>query len=295
MDSIAQWITEHITEPLQQMIIDSVNAFVITFLNNLVDVLTGTMTHEIELAKPLLENSYFTTAVHYSQGIAITLLGVRIAFEAFQTYMSYSSGDESHPGELLKKTASATAIIASVPWIVKQVFVFAFSIVDDIQGFVAVLNAVNIQQAVTAYVITASGAISLPLALLVIGGFLIWLFVLIQMAVRVVNVGVLMVIGPWLWAMKNELGGSWFKSLLSQCLAIPVQMFMLRGALGALAGTVSSPVLSGMLFVGFMWATLKFPAFLQQLVSQTGVGGTIGGTAQHMGTMVLVRKIMARG
>jgi len=295
MDSIAQWITEHITEPLQQMIIDAVNAYVITFLNDLVDVLTGTMTHEIELAKSLLENSYFTTAVHYSQGIAITLLGVRIAFEAFQTYISYSSGEESHPGDLLKKTASATAIIASVPWIVKQTFVFAFSIVDDIQGFIAVPDVTTVEQVISTLVFIGTNAISLPIALLIIGGLLLWLFVLIQMAVRVVNVGVLMVIGPWLWAMKNELGGSWFKSLLSQCLVMPVQMFMLRGALGGLAGTVTSPVLNGMLFVGFMWAALKFPAFLQQLVSQTGVGGTIGGTAQHVGTMVLVRKMMARG
>lgn len=295
MGAIGQWIVQHITEPLQQMIIDSVNAVVINFLNDLVNVLTGTMTHEIELARSLLDNPYFTTAVHYSQGIAITLLGVRIAFEAFQSYIAYSSGEESHPGDLLKKTATATAIIASVPWIVEQVFVFAFSIVDDIQGFVAVPDVTSVEQAISGYVFTATGLISLPLALLIIGGLLIWLFVLIQMAVRVVNIGVLMVIGPWLWAMKNELGGSWFKSLLSQCLAMPVQMFMLRGALGALAGTVVSPVLNGMLFIGFMWATLKFPAFLQQLVMQTGVGGTIGGTAQHVGSAVLIRRMVVRG
>lgn len=294
MSVIGDWIEQHITEPLQEMIIDSVNGVVITFLENLVNTLTGTMAKEIQLASFLLENQYFTTAVHYAQGIALTLLAVRIAYQAFQTYILYSTGEESHPAELLKSSMAAVAIITAIPWITKQTFVFAFSIVDDIQGFSVIPPVTNIQDAVAAAVMTASGAMMLPIALLFIGGMILWLIVLIQMAVRAVNVGILMVIGPFLWAMKDELGRTWFRSLLSQCLAMPVQMFMLRGALGSFA-SISDPVINTMLFVGFMWATVKFPAFLNQLVIQTGVSGAIGGTAQHVGSAVVIRRMLARG
>lgn len=294
MSALGDWIAQHITEPLQEMIIDSVNGVLITFLEGLVDMLTGTMAKEVELASSLLDNQYFVTAVHYAQGIAITLLAVRLAYQAFRTWILYSTGEESHPGELLKSSAVAIAVITAIPWITKQVFMFAFSIVDDIKGFQVIPPVTNIQDAIAAYVLTASGTLLLPLALLFICGMILWLIVLIQMAVRAVNVGILMIIGPFLWAMKDELGRTWFSSLLSQCLAMPVQMFMLRGALGTYA-SISEPVINTMLFIGFMWAAVKFPAFLNQLVVQTGVGGAIGGTAQHVGSAVVIRKMLVRG
>lgn len=295
MGAIGEWITQHITEPLQQMIIDSVNGVLITFLNNLVDMLTGVMTKEVELAKSLLDNSYIVEAVKYSIGIAIALLAARIAFQAFQNYIAYSTGDESHPGELLKEAASATAVIACTPWLVKQIFVFCFSIVDDIQGLASVPDVNTIQQAVAGLIFSATNTICGPLVILMIAGFILWLIILIQMSVRAVNIAILMVTGPFLWAFKNDLGRAWLRALLSQCFAIPVQMFMLRGALGCFASIVTQGVVGALLFIGFMWATIKFPAFLQQLVAQTGVGSTIGGTVQHVGSAVLIRKMMARG
>ncbi len=292
--SISNWIAEHITEPLQEMIIDSVNAVLITFLNHLVDMITGVMQKELEMAKFLIDSPYINQAVQYSIALALTLLAVRIAFEAFQTYVAYSTGEESHPGELLKKVAGATALIVSVPWIAKQALYFSFSIVDDIQLFQAVPDVTNIGQAIAGIVFTTSGAVSGSIAILFIAGIILWLIVLIQLAVRAVNVAMLMVIGPWMWAFQNELGWTWFKALLSQCFAIPIQIFMLRGALGSFLATSTQGPLSGLLFVGFLWATIKFPAFLQQLVAQTGVGGVIGGTTRSVGTAVFVRRVAAR-
>jgi hypothetical protein len=294
MSTIKNWIAEHITEPLQNMIIDSVNGCLITFLNDLVDMLTGVLQKEAELAKSLLDTPYITQAVKYSIGIALTLLAVRIAFEAFQTYIAYSTGQENHPGELLKKTVSATVLITCTPWLVKQVLIFCFSIVDDIQGFQAVPEVSTIQQAVAGWVCTATGVISPSVIIMLIAGFILWLLVLIQMSVRAVNISILMVIGPFLWAMQNELGRTWVRALFSQCFAIPIQIFMLRGALGSFASVSTQGILGAMLFVGFMWATIKFPAFLQQLVAQTGVSGAIGGTAQHAGTAVFIRRLARR-
>ncbi|HBQ26675.1 MAG TPA: hypothetical protein DD791_09820 [Syntrophomonas sp.] len=293
--SISNWIAQHITEPLQEMIIDSVNAVLITFLNHLVDMITGVMQRELEMARFLVDSPYINQAVQYSIALALTLLAVRIGFEAFQTYIAYSTGEENHPGELLKKAAGATALIVSVPWIAKQALYFSFSIVDDIQLFQAVPDVSNIGQAISGIIFTASGAIQAAMVILFIAGIILCLIVLIQMAVRAVNVAILMVIGPWMWAFQNDLGRAWFKALLSQCFAIPIQIFMLRGALGSFLATATQGPLSGLLFVGFLWATIKFPAFLQQLVAQTGVGGVMGGTTRSVGTAVFVRRVAARG
>lgn len=293
-ESIANWITTNITEPLQEMIINSVNAVLITFLNDLVDLITGVMEKEAELAKILIDNPYISQAVKYSITLALTLLAVRIGFEAFQTHIAYSTGQENHPGELLKKAAGATALIVSVPWITKQILIFSFSIVDDIQGFQAVPDVTNISQAIAGMIFTQAGLMIGPIVILLIFAIILWAIVLIQMAVRAVNIAMLRVIGPWMWAFQNELGITWFKAVLGQCFAIPIQIFMLRGALGSFAAVSTQGPLSGLLFVGFLWATIKFPAFLQQLVAQTGVGGAIGGTAQHVGTAVFIRKMAMR-
>lgn len=293
-DSISNWIGQNITEPLQDMIINSVNAVLVTFLSSLVDMITGVLQKEHELAKGLLENPYITQAVQYSIALALTLLAVRIAFEAFQTYIAYSTGQESNPGELLKKACGATALIVSVPWITKQVLYFSLSIVNDIQGFQALPDVTSLQQAIAGMVFTSAGMLSIAIIIMFIIAIILMLIVLIQVAVRSVNIAILMVIGPWLWAFKNELGATWFKAVLGQCFAIPIQLFMLRGALGSFLATPTQGPLSGLLFLGFLWATIKFPAFLQQLVAQTGVGGVLGGTTQSMGTAVFVRRLALR-
>lgn len=294
-NSISDWISRNITEPLQEMIINVINGWIITFLNNLVDMLTGVIHKEVELARFLIDSPYISQAVKYSITMALTLLAVRIAFESFQTYIAYSTGEENHPGELLKRAVSATALIVSIPWITKQILIFSFSIVDDIQGMQAIPDVSNIGQAMTAIVFTVNGTILLPIAIMCICSVILWLIILIQMAVRAVNIALLMVIGPWMWAFQNELGKTWFKAVLGQSFAIPIQIFMLRGALGSFLGTYSQGLLSSLLFLGFLWATLKFPAFLQQLVTQTGVGGAIGGTVKSAGTAVFVRRIAMRG
>lgn len=291
--SIKEWIVQHITEPLQEMIIDSVNAVLISFLEDLTNVVTGTMGEEIKLAGTLLNHPYFMTAVKYAQGIAISLLIVRILYQAFHDYILYNSGEEAHPGELLRSSLISVAVITSVPWIVKQVYMFSISIVDDIQKFQAVVPVSNLQEAITVIIFTATGGVSVVMVLAMIIAMVLWLMILIQMAVRTVNIGILMLIGPFLWAFKEELGNVWFRNLLAQCLAMPVQIFLLRGAIGNIV-TVHKPFMAAALFIGFLWAAIKFPAFLQQLVAQTGVGSAVGGTVQHVGSTVLMRRVLMR-
>ena len=295
-ESIGKWISEHITEPLQNMIIDSVNAVLIKLLNDAVDMVTGIFGRELDTINQLLSNTYIQQAVTYSVTMAATLLVARIAFEALRTYMLHSSGQESHPGVLLKDAAIACAMIATSPWIAKQVLTFALSIVDDVMGFQAVPNVESIRQAVVAVALGTSGVVTSGMVLLMLIGFVMALILYIQIAVRTVTIGMLMIIGPWMWAFQNELGGSWLKALLGQCFAIPIQMFLLRGAFGSFASIVSAaPVSGGLLFIGFLWAAIKFPVFLQQIVAQTGVGGAIGGVVQHVGTAAVIRRLATRG
>ena len=138
MSSIGDWISEHITEPLQEMIIDSVNGVLITMLNSAVDMVTSVMGQELKILEHLLENTYIVQAVTYSITMALILVAVRIGFDGFRTYIAYSTGQENHPGELIKNAVTATIMIVSTPWIAKQALTFSLSIVDDIMGLQAV-------------------------------------------------------------------------------------------------------------------------------------------------------------
>ena len=303
MSSIGDWISEHITEPLQEMIIDSVNGVLITMLNSAVDMVTSFMGQELKIIEHLLENTYIVQAVTYSITMALILVAVRIGFDGFRTYIAYSTGQENHPGELIKNAVTATIMIVSTPWIAKQALTFSLSIVDDIMGLQAVPSVETVTHAIGSLALTGAvfatpvggTVISIGMVIFILIGVVIWLLLLVNIAVRAVHIAMLMIVGPWMWAFKNELGGTWFKALLGQCFAIPIQMFLLRWALWSLASVVSGTVFTGpLLFIGFLWTALKFPAFLQQLVAQTGVGGAIGGAAQAVGTAVFVRRIAAR-
>lgn len=295
LGSIGKWISEHITEPLQNMIIDSVNGVFIKLLNDAVDMVTGVFGNELDMINHLLSNTYIQQVVTYSVTMAASLLVARVAFDALRTYMLHSSGQESQPGVLLKDAAIACAMIVTSPWIARQALTFSLSIVDDIMGLQAVPSVESIQHAVATAALGTNGVAILGMVLLILIGLVMALILYIQIAVRAVTIGMIMIIGPWMWAFQNELGGAWFKALLGQCFAIPIQMLLLRGAFGSFASMASgAPMSGGLLFIGFLWTALKFPAFLQQIVAQTGVGGAIGGVAQHVGTAVVIRRLAMR-
>lgn len=292
---IKDWISKNVTEPLQEMIIDSVNAYIISFLASLVDAVTLVLYQEMTLIQNVFENTYFTQTVLYMQGLAFSLLTVRVMYQSFQQYVLYSTGQESSPGQLLKEMAIATAVIASVPWIVRQVYVFSIAMVDEILNISATAKVNDLEEAVGALINGLGNSLTVMSLLLIIGLVMV-LIVLLQIAARTVTIGLLMVVGPFMWAMKNDLGGIWFRAVVSNCLAMPLQMFLLRGALGSLAGIAGAEGIWGvLLFIGFMWVTVKSPQFLQQWANQTGIGSAVGGAAQTSAQFVILRKLMTRG
>lgn len=290
------FIKDNITEPLQQMIIDSINSYIMTVLGTLVDFLSNVIYQEMELIKGVFDHPYFISATHWAQGLAITLLAVRIAYQAFQQYILYSTGQESSPGHLLRESGVAVAIIATAPWIVQQVYLFSVSMVDDLLQITPVTAIDNLTQAIMSIMTTGASTVSIIAALLLIG-FVMILIVLLQIAARTVMIGLLQILGPFMYAMKNDLGQVWFKAVLTNCLAMPIQMFLLRGALGMLVNTYTAQhvFMSVLLFIGFLWTTIKAPQFIQQFSAQTGIGSAVGGAAQTTGQYVIMRKILTRG
>lgn len=288
------WIKDKITEPLQEMILEAINAYFISLLGALVDGVSTVLYKEMELVSKIFDQPYFATATTYAQGIAFSLLALRISYTAFQQYIFYQTGQESSPTQLLKDAAVAVAVIASVPWVVKTVFLFSMSIVDDLMRISPVQEISNLSTALMAVITPNLSAIFL--ILLLICGFVMVFIVLLQIAARAVMVGLLMVVGPFLWAFKNELGNVWIRAVFQACLTMPLQMFLLRGALGMLAAFASMEgfYFSVLLFLGFLWTTIKTPQFLQQWVSQTGVGGAVGGAASSAGQMVVMRRMMMK-
>lgn len=276
------------------MILEAINAYFVGVLASIIDGVSTILYKEMVLIEKIFEQPYFTQATHWAQGIAFSLLAVRVAYSAFQQYIFYSGGQESNPTQLLKDTVFATAIIASVPWIVKTVFLFSMGIVDDLMKISPVSEITNLTNVIKSVLTPGFSAIFFILLLLI--GFIMCFIVLLQIAARAVMVGLLMVVGPFMWAFKNELGNVWFRAVWQACLAMPLQMFLLRGALGMLTTflTMENFMFANLLFIGFLWTTIKTPQFMQQWVSSTGLGGAAGGAASSAGQMVMIRRMMAK-
>lgn len=297
MDFITNWIATNITEPLQEMIINSVNAVLIKFLESLINMITGVIGNETQLTSALLNHSYITSAVTYVQILAGSLLVVRLMYEGLTTYMLYNAGEATNPVDLLKKAAVGAATISCVPWIVRQTYLFSTSMVDDINHITAVSQVTNFTQAIKAVFIVQSGTDIAPIAIMLIIAIIMFIIVLFQMAVRSVTISLLMVIGSFMAALSDELRGLWLKSVITQCLAMPLQMFLLRGTFACFGAIASGQniLINCLGVLGFLWVTIKAPAFLQQFAMQTGVGGVVGGAAQQGGSMILMRRMLTRG
>ena len=82
------------------------------------------------------------SGIAYAQLLAGTILIVKVAYEAFMTYIMRLDGDpNADPGGLLLRTARAAAVIGSVPWIVKWIIEFGTALSND----VALLPGLNVK------------------------------------------------------------------------------------------------------------------------------------------------------
>jgi hypothetical protein len=257
------------------------------FSTILVDVM-ATSVNVLQL--PLVQNG-----ILYAQSLSFTLLVLKSIKEGIQTYILYQNGDtDADPSGLIIRTGQAVAIIATMPWIVLQIFTFGTKVAAD----VAKLSGGQAGVADWAFITTsivASGGIVIPVVGIVLAVML--LVVAIQATIRGAELALVSVLGPVmavnLSANNRSVWTQWFKQVLIICTAQALQIFMLKGALSLMTSQVISN--GGILLVfGWLWVTIKTPKFVQQFAYSTGFSGAVGGTAKQAGSMYLMRKMMVK-
>lgn len=270
-----------------------INYFFSSFFKDLISFFGTTLADIMGTTTDVLKLPLIVNATHYAQLLAMTILIAKVMNEAFQTYILYQNGDhQADPGGLLVRTAQAVAVIATLPWIVQQVFDFGSKVSHDIAGLSVGSTGIG-DFAFMVAAITATGGTVIAIFCIVVA--ILLLVVAIQATIRGAELALMSVLGPImalnLTANNRSMWSSWFKQLVIICTAQAFQILMLDGTFSLLTNqSVSGAGL--LLVIGWLWVTIKTPKFIQQFAYSTGFTGAIGGTAKQAGSMAIMKAIM---
>ncbi|MBU3173281.1 conjugal transfer protein TrbL family protein [Clostridium estertheticum] len=281
MDKFLSFVTKCITYFFSSFFKDLISSFGTTLAN-----IMGTATSVLTM--PLVQN-----AIHYSQLLAFAILVLKTMSESFETYILYQNGDpDADPSGLLIRTGQAVAVIATLPFIVQQLFEFGSKVSHDVAGLSVGTTGITDFASMLLAVVASNGSVIVLFLIIIIICFLV---VAIQSTIRGAELALMAVLGP-IMALNITSGNksvwsAWFKQLIIICTAQSVQIFLLDGAFSFL--TNKSITGGGLLLVfGWLWCTIKSPKFIQQFAHSTGFTGAIGGTAKQAGSMFIMKKFM---
>jgi hypothetical protein len=270
---------------LQSLFQNFINQWIVNIVTSVINFFTANYTGILQQAGTILQDQNIRTVMFAVQAFALVVLAVRVGYEILNTYLLHMAGDSAaDPKGVLFRTAKAAAFIMGVPWVVGYLYQISITMANDL-GTVGTL-----QQASNPFTTAAStlvgGEIVFVLMLLV--AFIVYILINIQMACRAVEIGVLAMVGPLMvigFVSPTEgLGGAWWKELVVQCMAQPLQVLMLRLALIAMGnGVINLSGVTVFFIIGWFWVTYKSPKIVQQFAMSTGIGGAAAGVAQTVG------------
>lgn len=278
------------------MVIQSMNNFFSSLFQGLVTYITTELSDIMGTAERVLDIPLVRNGIAYAQALAFTILVLKVANEAFQTYILYQNGDpDADPSGLLIRTGQAVAVIGGVPWLVEQIFVFGTKITADVSN----LGIGRTGFADWGFLVTATlSTFGIVATLLAIVIAILFLIVAIQATIRGAELALMAVLGPIMalniTSNNRNMWSAWIRQVIIVCCSQAIQIFMLSGALSLLTSQVVSS--NGLVLVfGWLWVTVKAPKFIQQFAYSTGLTSSIGGTAKQAGSMAVMRMIMTKG
>jgi hypothetical protein len=280
---------------IKDIITNGISNFFGSFFEQLIKYFANTLSDIMSTSQDVLKIPLVHNGIIYAQALAFTLLVLKVANEAFQTYILYQNGDpDADPSGLVIRTGQAVAIIAGLPWIVQQIFTLGTKISHDVAGLGTGKAGIADWGFITANVVGTSGLIVSVFGIVLVVLFLI---IAIQATIRGAELALMAVLGPIMalniTANNRSIWSAWFKQVIIICCSQALQIFMLSGAMSLLTSQAITG--GGLLLVfGWLWVTVKSPKYIQQFAYSTGFSGAVGGTAKQAGTMVIMRKIMAK-
>jgi len=249
------------------------------------------ITNLMKVAMDVLKNPLVRNAIVISQAVAGSLLAVAVAVECLRSYILYQHGEPGADiGRLLTRAALGTAAIAGMPWLAE----FVYKLGNSLAGAVGTISSYEVKQGFEG--ISLNSALNMPafLIIMVVIVLVLWFLILVQAAIRGVELGALAVVGPVMAVglLRSDEGvfATWWRELVVLSMTQALQVLLIKGFLAQGVNLSSSG--TGPLFaIAWLWVTFKAPSFLRQFAHHTGIGGAAGGAVK----MVLVRKMLTRG
>jgi hypothetical protein len=276
---------------LETLFQNLVNNWICKFLTDIITFFTAGYASSMSEVGSVFHDPNVQQIMFGVQAFALVVLGVRVGYEILHNYIFYLAGDgTADPKGVLFRTAKAAAFIMGAPWAVGWLLQFSISLANDMS---AVGNVSVSGDPFTNFINSISATAGFGLLLMIIVALVIWLLINFQMACRAVEIGVLAMAGPLMAvgfvSPAEGLGAVWWKELVVQMMAQPLQILMLRLSLLYMGSGV---VLNGaniFLIIGWFWVTYKSPKLVQQFAMQTGIGGATAGVAQQVGKMAMYK------
>lgn len=288
-------VKEDIALNIKELIFGAIAYFFGNFFEQLIKFFATTLANIMSTSQDVLSMPLVQNGIKYAQALAFTVLVLKVMNEAFQTYILYQNGDpDADPSGLVIRTAQAVAVIAGLPWLVQQLFIFGSKVALDVAGLGTGKTGVEDWFFITGTIITSNGIIVVVFGIILV---VMMLIVGIQATIRGAELALMALLGPImalnLTSNNRNIWSSWIRQIIIICCSQALQIFMLSGSLSLLTSQVVSG--NGLLLVfGWLWVTIKSPKYVQQFGYSTGFTGAIGGTAKQAGSMVIMRKMMSK-
>lgn len=261
------------------------------------------------LGQVVLDLPVVTTGILFTQVVALSLLSVKVSYEAWMTYDLRQMGEPtSSPMDLLVGAARATAVISSMPWIVKYLYQFGLTLSSDIAAVevVGAFNADDSSFKMLLDIMASAGDLLIFLAIGIIVALVMAILICIQNFIRAADLAVAAWTGAFaalsLTNTQSQAWNRWFMDTLGICLTGALQLALLKLAFNMLApmdwtvygvATTIPSVVRLFLFIAVLWVAYKSPTTLKEKMNVTGVG-RIGGAAAQMASQSIVMRVATR-
>lgn len=278
LSRVSEWINE------------SIHSFFLGILNEQIETVTESLASMYSMAHDLMGLDFIRNTIVVVQVFAGSVMIVRILYQSLTTYILYQNGDPSQdPKKLLWETLTGAILVGFSPWVAGWVFALGTAIARDISSVVAFeVHSVPLVSLVVGSTVS--------FVLIALAAVILIFLILIQAAIRSVEVALLAVMGPVLGVagLNSELFSAWWKNLLVISLTQAIQIFLLKGVFVMLAATNLEMGNYFLFALGFLWVAFKTPSILKEYAYSTGTGQAIGGAAGQAGSMYVMRRALTR-
>lgn len=289
---------ERIKEALASAIADTT----LQMMSGAIDTIMGMMADMTDFMIDPLSWEYVRNFLIYSQIIAVAILTSKLAYDALTIYILRASGDVTeNSSTLLMNAIYSGIVIFMIPLIMRYLFLFGSLMAKGVVAGGSVDNNIfttNWEFSLASMAGQAGGQLLYILGgqlLIYIVGAVMIAIVTLQIAIRTGELVVMTMVGPFAAInIKGQMFKSWWQRALGLAVGFSVQLFMLRMSFHALElFFISSlgPMSAMLLFLGFLWATIKSPSVVSELIGSTGLGRMAGSAAN----MAMMRRIITRG